>query len=110
MLSIPKAIVKSGYKAQSDDTSVDADVLIFNLLRRLSFEDKAERVQKIDWAIRQIWIASAEDIILQKLAWRRNSDLEKQWRDVLGVLKLQGERLDFGYLEQWAQTLNLWRI
>ncbi|MBD1870273.1 hypothetical protein H6F88_24705 [Oculatella sp. FACHB-28] len=48
MPSIPKAIVKSGYKAQSDDTSVDADVLIFNLLRRLSFEDKAEQVQKTD--------------------------------------------------------------
>ncbi|NJL36089.1 MAG: hypothetical protein HC840_08655 [Leptolyngbyaceae cyanobacterium RM2_2_4] len=31
----------------------------------------------------------------------------KQWRDVLGVLKLQGEELQFGYLERWAETLSL---
>lgn len=216
MPPIPKATVKAGYKSQSIDTNVDADVLIFNLLRRLSCEDKAQRVQRIDRAIRQVsstkpmiedpislafrittllnsiqvphyiggslasslwgeprysedldlvieispdqtralivafdqefyvsesaveealiarsssfniisldsaekaglfisrgdqfsrskmarrvlystsngqlWIASAEDIILQKLVWRKNSDSEKQWRDVLGVLKLR---------------------
>lgn len=54
MPPIPKAIVKAGYKPQSIDTSVDADVLMFNLWRRLSYEDKAQRVQKIDQAIRQI--------------------------------------------------------
>lgn len=55
----------------------------------------------------QLWVASAEDIFLQKLVWRKSSDSEKQWRDVLGVLKLQGERLDFDYLERWAQSLHL---
>lgn len=40
MPPIPKAIVKAGYKPQSVDTSADADVLMFNLLRRLSCEDK----------------------------------------------------------------------
>jgi hypothetical protein len=35
-----------------------------------------------------LWISSAEDIVLQKLIWRRGSQFEKQWRDVLGVLKL----------------------
>jgi hypothetical protein len=54
MPPIPKAIVKSGYKPQSVDISVDADVLIFNSLWRLSFEEKAERVQKVNRAIRQI--------------------------------------------------------
>jgi hypothetical protein len=53
------------------------------------------------------WIASAEDIILQKLRWGKGSKSEKQWRDVLGIIKLQAENLDYGYLVQWAEILDL---
>lgn len=60
-------------------------------------------------ATKSIYIYSPEDIILQKLRWykitRRES--EKQWRDVLGVLKMQGETLDFDYLWQWAESLKV---
>ncbi|MDY6785961.1 MAG: hypothetical protein SW833_26015 [Cyanobacteriota bacterium] len=44
---------------------------------------------------------SPEDIVLQKLMWYKIAinQSEKQWRDILGVLKLQGDnRLDFVYL------------
>jgi hypothetical protein len=54
-----------------------------------------------------IWISSPEDIVLQKLVWGRGSQSEKQWRDVLGVLKLQGNNLDFEYLQQWGAKLAL---
>jgi hypothetical protein len=53
------------------------------------------------------WIASAEDIILQKLRWGKGSKSEKQWRDVLGIIKLQAENLDYGYLTEWAENLDL---
>ena len=55
------------------------------------------------------YICSAEDIVLQKLIWyciARNKS-EKQWRDILGVLKLQGDSLDFDYLNYWAAELNV---
>jgi hypothetical protein len=32
---------------------------------------------------------------------------QKQWRDVLGVLKLQEERLDFAYLRLWGEILGV---
>ena len=58
---------------------------------------------------REIRFASPEDTILQKLLWYRRGGgvSEQQWRDVQGVLKVQGASLDFGYLETSAQALDI---
>lgn len=53
------------------------------------------------------YVASAEDILLAKLVWYQQGGevSERQWRDALGVVKVQGEALDYQYLRQWANTL-----
>lgn len=57
----------------------------------------------------EVWVASAEDVILAKLRWFRQGGeaSETQWRDVLGVLKVQGESLDLAYLSAQAQRFGL---
>jgi hypothetical protein len=61
---------------------------------------------------RQHYLASPEDVILNKLEWYRQGGCisERQWNDVLGVLKVQQSSLDMEYLRRWAVALNLMDI
>ncbi len=54
-------------------------------------------------------MASAEDTILAKLEWFRAGGevSERQWSDVVGVLRTVGPGLDQPYLLQWAGTLGV---
>jgi hypothetical protein len=58
---------------------------------------------------RVLQVASAEDTILQKLLWyRRGGEVsDRQWEDLIGVLDVQGPRLDTEYLRRWAKELGL---
>lgn len=68
---------------------------------------KFERRRVIEFEGTALYFASPEDLILNKLWWRKCSGSEKQWRDVLGVLKVQAECLDFDYLAQGAGQLGI---
>jgi hypothetical protein len=54
-----------------------------------------------------ILFSSPEDVILSNLQWGKRHQSEKQWRDVLAVMKVQGTSLDFAYLWQWASKLGI---
>lgn len=58
---------------------------------------------------RTAYVASPEDTILAKLEWYRlgGEVSERQWRDILGVIQIQGERLDYAYLRQGAADLRV---
>ncbi|MFQ4137823.1 hypothetical protein PGN35_016015 [Nodosilinea sp. PGN35] len=54
-----------------------------------------------------IFLASPEDIVVNKLLWGQQSQSQKQWRDVLGVLKAQYDSLDYEYMHRWAAEFAL---
>jgi hypothetical protein len=87
---------------------VDVHVLEPNAFQRNQLE-RAGRMKLRLEDVQLVPVTSPEDIVLQKLLWFRKSEgaLERQLRDVAGVLKLQRERLDLAYMRSWARELDL---
>lgn len=54
-----------------------------------------------------LWVATAEDVILAKLEWARLTGSERQFSDIAGILKSQGDGLDQSYVDRWASVLGV---
>lgn len=56
-----------------------------------------------------LFVATPEDILLEKLRWFRlgNEVSQRQWGDVLGIVRVQGKRLDRDYLARGAAAAGL---
>ena len=52
-------------------------------------------------------VASVEDTVLAKLEWAKAGDSDRQRRDVVTMLAVQGKTIDTEYLWHWAQVLEL---
>lgn len=55
----------------------------------------------------KIYFTSAEDLILSKLKWFRESRSNRHLEDAESVLKISGKDLDFKYLKEWVVKLGL---
>ena len=75
---------------------------------RVQFERRVEQVFATN-PEQKAFMTTAEDIILAKIEWyRMGSEVsDRQWRDILGILKVQAGRLDLNYLSQWASELKV---
>ena len=68
--------------------------------RRMAIEVSGGRV---------LHVHPPEDILLQKLRWfRRGGEMsDRQWRDILAIIRVQGERLDRNYLKENAPIISV---
>lgn len=83
------------------------------ILRKDGPFDRAEfqrRAAVTIWGI-EVFIATAEDTILAKLAWAKHGSSERQLTDVRHIVDVQADSLDRDYIEGWLDNLgvrNLW--
>ena len=56
-----------------------------------------------------IYIHSPEDVLLQKLRWYDlgNRISDRQWNDIVGLLRTQMPELDHAYLSHWSAELKV---
>lgn len=107
--SIREAIqTQRGFNAIHLATGFKVDIFV---RKRRTFDD-AQFARRLHQAIgtdppREVFFATPEDTLLAKLDWFRlgGETSDRQWRDILGILKAQGERLDRGYLREQARAL-----
>ena len=95
------------FNAVHFDSSIKADFFVAG-------DDvfEAERLahrQRVELAAGTLHIDTAEHTILRKLeGYRRGGETsERQWRDVVAIVRLQGDRLDRERLRHWAAHLGV---
>jgi hypothetical protein len=91
------------------ETSLKIDVFILTdkLFPRSAMKRRRQDVLSEEQGA--AFFCSAEDIILHKLQWYEKGGRvsERQWLDVLGVVKVQRDSLDGMYLKHWSKELGL---
>jgi len=84
---------------------------VFVAKSRVFDQEEFRRVQlkMLEGSDRPFYVASPEGTILNKLEWYRMGGevSDRQWNDILGVLKVQGANLDMAYLQRWAVALKV---
>lgn len=92
------------------ETMLKVDVFI---LKPRSYDQQAFRRRRLDTldegGAASFYLGAPEDILLHKLEWYHlgNRTSEQQWKDIIGILEIQQNALDYSYLQEWAVHLEL---
>jgi predicted nucleotidyltransferase len=128
VIELPERAVETMTRAFADEYYVDAESVqeaartrgMFNfihlgLLLKVDFivrragpyrELEFARRRRVEWEGVAVHVVSAEDLLLSKLAWARESHSEMQLGDARNLLE-SVEELDMEYVQKWARTLRV---
>lgn len=106
------AVAREGmFNVVHNDTAMKVDLYV---LKKSAWDQEAFSRRRLD-SVEDVPGAAtypfgtSEDILLHKLVWYRMGGevSERQWKDVLGILRVQQTALDPAYLDRWAPVLGV---
>lgn len=83
-------------------TDEDFIVELFGLSDDAHDQARFQRRVCVDWLGQPTWIASLEDAVVTKLRWAHLAGREKDYVDVRNVIAVQGDAIDWPYVEGWC--------
>jgi len=82
--------------------NLDYEVELFQLTDDPHDQERFRRRMKFDICGRTAWVATAEDVIIQKLHWYNLDPRPKDFEDARNVIAVQKDRLDWDYIYHWC--------
>lgn len=108
---ISQEAVEEAIKRQSMFNIIDKKSVFkidFWLLKKDKFEQTAFKKRKKKRVFKkQIFLISPEDLIIEKLSWYKQSEIDKHLEDAKGIIQIQGKKLNFKYLKKQAKALSI---
>jgi hypothetical protein len=83
-------------------TKTQFHVELFPISNDAHDQERFARRIPVAWLGRQVWLPTAEDVIITKLRWLAHLHRNKDFDDVLHVISVQRDRLDWSYLQRWT--------
>lgn len=79
------------------------EIEVFHLSEDLFDKERFSRREKVELTEGQLaWVATAEDVIVQKLRWAKGGLRAKDYDDVVNVLLRKKGDVDFDYVNHWC--------
>ena len=104
---------KSSFNLIHLDTAIKIDIFVFkgSSYERTAIERRIKNRLGENVQEPEIYFSSPEDVIIAKLQWYKKgrSISERQWFDVIGVIKVQSDFLNKKYLQNFAKRLSIFK-
>jgi hypothetical protein len=98
--------VTSTYKNVVTVPGTAFTIELFRLSQDAHDQQRFQRRQRVEIAGHEVFLATAEDVIVTKLRWYRGKDLD----DIRGVISVQGAKLDWAYIRHWCNQHGTWEL
>lgn len=103
----------SSFNLLHNKTALKVDLFVTgdSLLDRLQIQNRTRIALDTDPPI-ELWVTSTEDQILRKLSWFKQGGetSDRQWRDIVSILRVQASRIDTEKLDQIVAEIGLQRL